>query len=50
MDPRSHSSDRGTVIREIQAAGFGVVGEAGFLEENYFLRFLKVEPETSSRH
>ena len=43
-------ADRGTVIREIQAAGFGVVGEAGFLEENYFLRFLKVEPETSSRH
>ena len=29
-------ADRGTVIREIQAAGFGVVGEAGFLEENYF--------------
>ena len=43
-------ADRGTVIREIQAAGFGVVGEAHFLEENYFLRFLKVEPETSSRH
>ena len=43
-------ADRGTVIREIQAAGFGVVGEADFLEENYFLRFLKVEPETSSRN
>ena len=43
-------ADRATVIREIQAAGFGVVGEAGFLKENYFLRFLKVEPETSSRH
>ena len=42
-------ADRGTVMREIQAAGFGVVGEANFLEENYFLRFLKVEPETSSR-
>ena len=43
-------ADRGTVLREIQAAGFGVVGEANFLEENYFLRFLKVEPEPSSRH
>ena len=42
-------ADRETVIREIQAAGFGVVGEADFLEENYFLRFLKVEHETSSR-
>ena len=43
-------ADRETVIREIQAAGFGVVGEADFLEENYFPRFLKIEPETSSRH
>ncbi len=42
-------ADRGTVMREIQSAGFAVVGEAHFLEENYFLRFLKVEPETSTR-
>ena len=42
-------ADRGTVMREIQSFGFGVVGESSFLEKNYFLRFLKVEPETSSR-
>ena len=42
-------ADRGTVTREIQAAGFGIVGDAHFLKENFFLRFLKVEPETSSR-
>ncbi len=42
-------ADRETVMREIQGFGFGVVGEASFLEKNYFLRFLKVEPETSSR-
>ncbi len=43
-------ADRGTVTREIQAAGFGIVGDAHLLKENYFLRFLKFEPETSSRH
>ena len=42
-------ADRGTVTREIQSTGFGIVGDAHFLKENYFLRFLKVEPETSSR-
>ena len=42
-------ADRATVSREIQSAGFGIVGDAHFLKENYFLRFLKVDPETSSR-
>ena len=43
-------ADRGTVTREIQAAGFGIVGDAHFLKENYFLRFLRIDPETSLRH
>lgn len=32
-------ADRATVIREVEAAGFRLVGEEGFLRVNYFLRF-----------
>jgi predicted methyltransferase len=31
-------------VKEIESAGFKVVGEEKFLKENYFVRFEKVEP------
>ena len=35
--------------KEIEAAGFKVVDQAGFLKENYFVRFAKVEPPLRAR-
>ncbi len=44
LPPDSVRADTGTVIREIQRAGFGMVGDANFLDGKYLLRFFKVEP------
>lgn len=35
-------ADKATVIREIEAAGFRFVGEERLLQDNYFLRFVRI--------